>query len=98
MWSKLMRATGLAVKPEPGEVAEAAENPGGWVYRISGFYGPDDRVPPEAIVGACKVGENGMIIGDFLPNLNFRSDKRGVKKELEIQTPAPLRPRAAPAS
>jgi hypothetical protein len=64
MWSRLMRATGPTVKPEPGEVAEAAGNPGGWVYRISGFYGPDDRVP-------WKVDENGMIIGDFLPNPNF---------------------------
>lgn len=60
------------IEPMPGEHAEASENPGGWVYRISGNYGPNDRVPPEVIVGAWKVDENGKITGDFMPNPNFK--------------------------
>jgi hypothetical protein len=56
--------------------AEARQNPGGWVYKIEGDYGPDDAVPREAIVGAWKVDENGNITGDFIPNPNFRRPKR----------------------
>jgi len=33
-------------------VREAKEHPGGWVYQIEGDYGPEDAVPPEAVVGA----------------------------------------------
>jgi hypothetical protein len=37
--------------PYPGEIDEAKRIPNGWVYRIAGRFGPNDRVPPEAIVG-----------------------------------------------
>lgn len=57
--------------PAPEAMAEAKRNPGGWVYEISGPYGPNDHVPPQDIVGAWKVDEQGMIIGEFLPNPNF---------------------------
>jgi hypothetical protein len=56
------------IEPTAGEHAEASENPGGWVYRIAGEFGPNDHVPPEAIVGAWKVDDNGKITGDFIPN------------------------------
>jgi hypothetical protein len=56
---------------------EARRNPGGWVYKIEGNYGPDDAVPPEAIVGAWKVDEDGNITGDFIPNPNYRPSKAG---------------------
>jgi len=59
------------MRPEPGEIIEAAKTPGGWVYRISGNYGPDAGVPPEAIVGAWKVDEDGSIVGDFIHNPKF---------------------------
>jgi hypothetical protein len=36
-----------------------------------GDYGPDDAVPPTAIRGAWKVGDDGQIVGDFLPNPVF---------------------------
>lgn len=57
--------------PFPGEVEEAKLTPGGWVYRIAGKFGPKDRVPPEAIVGAWKVDANGNISGDFIENKNY---------------------------
>ena len=69
MWKRKQQPS---VKPEAGEIAEAARNPGGWVYRISGDYGPNDRVPPEAIVGAWKVADDGQIVGNFMPNPNFK--------------------------
>lgn len=57
----------------PEMAREAKQNPGGWVYVISGKYGPNDAVPPEAIVGAWKVDENGDIIpGSFQPNPNYK--------------------------
>lgn len=56
----------------PALVAEAKTRPGGWVYEIVGDYGPDDAVPPTAIRGAWKVGDDGQIVGDFLPNPAFK--------------------------
>jgi hypothetical protein len=58
--------------PTCGAIEEAKQNPGGWVYEIRGSYGPDQHVPPHAIVGAWKVGEDGKIVGEFIPNPNFR--------------------------
>jgi hypothetical protein len=52
-------------------IAEAKTKPGGWVYEIVGDYGADDAVPPTAIRGAWKVGEDGEVVGDFLPNPVF---------------------------
>ena len=56
------------------------DNPGGWVYRISGNYGPDDAVPPEAIVGAWKVADDGTIIGEFMRNPNFNPSSEAANK------------------
>lgn len=58
-------------KPFQGEIEEAKLNPNGWVYRISGDFSDSDSIPPEAIVGAWKVNENGEIEGDFIPNPKF---------------------------
>lgn len=55
------------------EVVQAAKaNPGGWVYKIEGSFGPNDAVPPEAIVGAWKVDANGSLTGEFVKNPNYR--------------------------
>jgi hypothetical protein len=54
---------------------EARLNPGGWVYKIEGNFGREDAVPREAVVGAWQVDENGYIIGEFIPNPNFRRPK-----------------------
>jgi hypothetical protein len=61
------------MEPSPDAIAEAKQNPGGWVYAIEGDYHPEDAVPPQAIRGAWKVDENGVITGDFIPNPNFVS-------------------------
>ena len=50
---------------------EAKKNPGGWVYEILGPYGPNDYVPPEAIIRAYKVGEDGELTGEVRENPNF---------------------------
>lgn len=62
-----MTNTNFAVPP-PSAVEEARRNSNGWVYQIDGNYGPNDRVPPEAIQGAWKVDANGRIVGEFIPN------------------------------
>ena len=38
--------------PLPGEIEEVKRNPDGWVYRIAGKFQEEERVPPEAIIGA----------------------------------------------
>lgn len=57
----------------PGAVEEARRIPGGWVHQIEGPYGPDDAVPPQAIVGAWKVDDQGRLTGEFVPNPNHRA-------------------------
>ena len=59
------------MQPLPGEVEEAKKHPNDWVYRIQGTFGPNETVPPEAIVGAWKVDGDGKIIGAFLSNAKF---------------------------
>ncbi|MEC4593236.1 MULTISPECIES: hypothetical protein [Nitrospirillum] len=60
-----------AMQPHPDEIKEAAKHPGGWVYRIAGTFGPDERIPPEAIVGAWKVALNGKIEASFTFNPKY---------------------------
>jgi hypothetical protein len=64
-------------KPSVGAVAEAKRNPGGWVYEIRGAYKPDEYVPAHAVVGAWKVDDTGAIVGEFIPNPNFREIEGG---------------------
>ena len=58
-------------EPDAGELAEAKLYPNGRVYRIAGQFTDDQRVPPEAIVGAWKVDANGEIVGNFIRNPNY---------------------------
>ncbi|NUT06391.1 MAG: hypothetical protein HOV76_23205 [Hamadaea sp.] len=51
-------------------IAEAAQNPGGYVYEIDGelISDPDGYIPPEAIRGAWEVGPDGVLTGEYAPN------------------------------
>jgi hypothetical protein len=63
--------------PSPDAAWEEVEqNPGGWVYKTEGKFSAKEDIPPDAIVGAWKVDDHGKIISDFVPNPNFRRDKR----------------------
>ncbi len=57
--------------PYAGQIAEAKRYPGGSVCRIAGVFGPNEAVPPEAIVGAWRVDQNGRIVGEFIKNPNY---------------------------
>jgi len=50
--------------------AEAAANPGGWVYEIDGSMvsNPDGYVPAEAILGGFAVGPDGQPTGEYARN------------------------------
>jgi hypothetical protein len=50
----------------------AQANPGAWVYEIAAGYDPLGEVPPEAIVGAWKIDDNGVLTGEFQANPNHR--------------------------
>ncbi|MEU9256282.1 type VII secretion system-associated protein [Streptomyces sp. NPDC048270] len=56
--------------------AEAAKNPGSWVYAIDPFVDPDGRVPPYAIMGAWKVDDDGVITDEFKGNAKYRPSPR----------------------
>jgi hypothetical protein len=60
--------TSETIAPHPGEIEEAKRIPNGWVYRIAGNFKDNERVPPEAIVGAWKVDAGGKISGAFIKN------------------------------
>lgn len=53
-------------------IKAARENANGWVYKIEGSFGPTEHVPPEAVVGAWKVNENGNLTGEFMPNPKYK--------------------------
>lgn len=58
-------------KPPEEAIEEALNNPNGWVYEIDGYFKKDEAVPPQAIKGAWKVNEKGIIVGGFIPNPNY---------------------------
>jgi hypothetical protein len=53
--------------------AEAAANPGGWVYEIDGSMvaDPDGYVPAEAILGGFAVGPDGKPTGEYARNPGY---------------------------
>ncbi len=60
--------------PDAGAIAEARKYPGGWVYDIDRdqVADPDGYIPPRAIKGAWQVDDAGVIVGEFLPNHNYK--------------------------
>lgn len=62
-------------KPLEGEIDEARRNPNGWVYRIAGKFTPTERIPAEAIMGAWKVDNLGKIVGNFVNNEKYDSER-----------------------
>ena len=57
--------------PDDGAIKEALMHHNGWVYEIDPGFNREDEIPPQSIVGAWKVDENGKIIGEFVPNPNY---------------------------
>jgi hypothetical protein len=60
------------MQPTEAARAEAKKHPGGHVYAIDGNYGPNDAVPPDAIKGAWAVDARGELVGEFIPNPNYK--------------------------
>lgn len=58
-------------EPYDGEIQEAQKTPNGWVYRIAGNFENSESIPPEAIVGAWKVNDRGIIEGQFVRNARY---------------------------
>lgn len=67
-----MMATGNAHEITDEVVEAARKNPNGWVYKIEGAYGPEEYVPPEAVVGAWKVDATGHLTGEFIENPKYQ--------------------------
>jgi hypothetical protein len=62
-------------KPFPREIEEAKRCPTSTVCRIARRFGPNDRVPREAIIGAWKVDAHGKIVGGFIKNKNYDPER-----------------------
>jgi hypothetical protein len=57
--------------PPEEAVKEALKHPNGWVYVIDDSFDKQEATPPQAIKGAWKVNEKGIIVGKFIPNPNY---------------------------
>ena len=87
--------------PDAAAVAEAKQNPNGWVYAMDGIADPKGAVSPERIRGAWKVNANGEIEGEFIPNPAFDRDHNGPCDSIAGGRPrsvkvGPLRSRCLP--
>ena len=69
----------IALNPTIEAIEEARRSPDGVVYAIEGVFGPDEHVPPEAIIGLWVVDANGLISGDFVANPNYRGKRTQVQ-------------------
>lgn len=80
-WRESIAAAAKAREQQitPDLIEAAKKIPNGYVYKIDGQFGPNEAVPPEAIMGAWKVNEAGNIVGDFIPNAN---DKPKLARDL----------------
>jgi hypothetical protein len=70
-WLDGLRENAELARPSAGEVSEAKRNANGWVYRVAGVFQPNEKIPPDAIVGAWKVNDVGKIVGGFIKNANY---------------------------
>ncbi|MCX2679359.1 hypothetical protein OOZ15_05335 [Galbibacter sp. EGI 63066] len=63
------------LKPTKEAIIEALKNPNGWVYVIDESFKHTQEVPKEAIKGAWKVNDKGIITGEFIENPNYKNLK-----------------------
>jgi hypothetical protein len=61
-------------EPSEGARKEALKYPNGYVYVFDSEYHGKEEVPPQAILGAWRVDEKGVIVGSFIPNPNHSSN------------------------
>jgi hypothetical protein len=68
------RPTGGAPAPPFPDalLPEAEANAGGWVYAVDASHDPAGAVPPEGIVGAWRVGDDGRPTGEYRANPSHR--------------------------
>ena len=59
---------------------EARSHPGGWVYEIDWPYRDDQSIPPEAIKGAWKVNDSGILTREFEVNNMYREIVRASRQ------------------
>jgi hypothetical protein len=59
--------------PFPTRLQHAARaNAGGWVYDVDPAFDRSDPVPREAIIGAWRIGADGLPTGEFVVNRHYR--------------------------
>lgn len=79
MWKRRQKSEVPDPPFPPGLLAQARSHPGGWVYAIDPEYAPDGAngaVPPEGIIGAWKIADDGTPTGEYQANPQYRSRPR----------------------
>jgi hypothetical protein len=71
MVGELAMRQSQAMPPEDA-IKEARKHPNGWVYQIDEMYSCNNYIPAEGIIGAWKVDSHGDIVGEFIPNPNYK--------------------------
>lgn len=59
--------------PSAGAIIEAKNFPNGYVYVIDQEYENNEDVPAENIKGAWQVDNEGIIVGNFIPNPSYQT-------------------------
>jgi HEAT repeat protein len=66
-------AEAAPVRSFPADLQEqAGENAGGWVYELDLSFRGTGSIPPERIVGAWRIDDNGSPTDEFVANPNYR--------------------------
>jgi hypothetical protein len=60
------------ITPSPDVIRQAKARPNGWVYQIEGRFSNEQRIPPDAIIGAWEVNELGQLTGRFVDNPRYK--------------------------
>ena len=70
-------------KPPEDAISEARRHPNGWVYEVDPRYDGNDFIPPQGIMGAWKVDENGNIVGAYIVNPRYKENALADATSLE---------------
>lgn len=54
--------------------SKAKKMPNAYLYTIDGNFKESDYIPPEKIIGAWKVDQNGDISGEFIHNPQYKEN------------------------
>jgi hypothetical protein len=64
----------------PSLAQQAAANAGGWVYDLDPGAPEAGPIPLQTIIGAWRIGDDGVPTGEFVANTHYRSSATGKRR------------------